>query len=97
MPMPMYINHRRNRLIVLSLGVPADALLDTRLGNMLTSCQGRNEMKEKKESKPTGRPPKPMPERIDDTPENVMRVLVSTPPKKSTDWDYLKKARKAAG
>ena len=56
-------------------------------------------MKEKKESKPTGRPPKPMPERIDDTPENVMRVLVSTPPKKSTDWDYLKKAkaRKAAG
>ena len=55
-------------------------------------------MKEKKKkSKSTGRPPKPMPERIDDTPENIMRVLVSTPPKKSTDWDYLRKARKTAG
>jgi hypothetical protein len=47
-------------------------------------------MDEKKEPKPTGRPPKPMPERIPDTPKNVMQVLISTPPKKSRDWDYLK-------
>ena len=39
--------------------------------------------------KPLGRPPKPMPEQIPDTPENVAKALMNTPPKK--DWDYLKK------
>ena len=33
---------------------------------------------------------KEMPERIPDTPENIMRVLVETPPRKTTDWEYLK-------
>ena len=28
-----------------------------------------------------GRPPKPMPERIPDTPENVARAVLNTPPK----------------
>ena len=38
-----------------------------------------------------GRPvEKPMPAPIPDTPENVARALVSTPPKDDGDWDYLK-------
>lgn len=38
-----------------------------------------------------GRPvEKPLPEPIPDTPENVARALVSTPPKDEDDWDYLK-------
>ena len=41
-----------------------------------------------------GRPvEKPLPAPIPDTPENVARALVSTPPKDDGDWDYLK-ARK---
>ena len=32
-----------------------------------------------------------MPEQIPDTPENVMRALINTPPKKKKDWVYLKK------
>ena len=35
-----------------------------------------------KPKKRGGRPPLPMPEPIPDTPENVMRALVSTPPLK---------------
>ena len=38
-----------------------------------------------------GRPvEKPMPAPIPDTPENVARVLLTTPPKDDGDWDYLK-------
>ena len=38
-----------------------------------------------------GRPvEKPMPEPIPDTPENIARALLTTPPKKEGDWDYLK-------
>lgn len=44
-----------------------------------------------KPKKLTGRPPNPLPDRIPDTPENIMRVLVSTPPKKRREWRYLKK------
>lgn len=32
-----------------------------------------------------------MPELIPDTPENIMRALLETPPKREDDWDYLKK------
>ena len=31
-----------------------------------------------------------MPEQIPDSPENIMRALVEAPPKKATDWEYLK-------
>ena len=41
-------------------------------------------------TKKTGRPPKPLPPPIPDTVENIMRALVSTPPKKRKDWNYLK-------
>ena len=40
--------------------------------------------------KKPGRPPKPLPEPINDTPENVARALLSTPPKRERDWRYLK-------
>ena len=32
-----------------------------------------------------------MPEPIPDSPENVAKALLKTPPKKQTDWKYLKK------
>ena len=39
-----------------------------------------------------GRPPKyPMPEPIDDSPENVAWALLNTSPKCDDEWDYLKK------
>ena len=31
-----------------------------------------------------------MPEPIPDTPENVARALLTTPPKGEDEWDYLK-------
>ena len=38
-----------------------------------------------------GRPvEKEMPKPIPDTPENVARALLSTPPKEDGDWDYVK-------
>ena len=38
-----------------------------------------------------GRPVKnTMPELIPDTPENIARALLTTPPKKEDEWDYLK-------
>lgn len=45
-----------------------------------------------------GRRAKPtMPEQIPDTPENVARALLSAPPKKPAEWDYLRKQRQSDG
>lgn len=39
-----------------------------------------------------GRPvEKPMPEPIPDTPENIARALVNSPPKRRDEWAYLKR------
>ena len=38
-----------------------------------------------------GRPPKPMPEPIPDTPENIARAMFHGPPKKV--WRYLAKTK----
>ena len=38
--------------------------------------------------RPPGRPAKPMPEPIDDTPENIALAIVSTPPKADDEWRY---------
>ena len=39
--------------------------------------------------RPRGRPvEKSLPEPIDDSPENVMRSILSTPPKKDGEWRY---------
>ena len=40
-----------------------------------------------------GRPARAMSDQIPDTPENVARALLTTPPKRDEEWDYLK-ARK---
>ena len=41
--------------------------------------------------RPRGRPvTNTMPEPIPDTPENIARALLTTPPKKEDEWDYLK-------
>ena len=32
-----------------------------------------------------------MPDPIPDTPENVMRAILNTPPKRDDEWDYLKR------
>ena len=43
------------------------------------------------EKRSRGRPvEKPMPAPIPDTPENVARALLTTPPKVEGNWDYLK-------
>lgn len=31
-----------------------------------------------------------LPDKIPDTPENIMRALCNTPPKKDREWEYLK-------
>ena len=42
-------------------------------------------------TRPRGRPvERPMPDPIPDTPENVARALLTTPPKGEDEWDYLK-------
>ena len=38
-----------------------------------------------------------MPARIPDTPENVARALLSAPPKKPAEWNYLRKPGQTDG
>ena len=40
--------------------------------------------------RPVGRPARPMPDLIPDTPENIARICMQGPPKKK--WRYLEKA-----
>ncbi len=47
--------------------------------------------KKKRKGKAVGRPPRPLPDQIPDTPENVARAILSAKPKKKGDWDYLRK------
>ena len=39
--------------------------------------------------RPVGRPPRPMPERIDAPPEVIARAVLSSPP--PAEWDYQTK------
>ena len=48
-----------------------------------------------KPKRPQGRPPRPLPEPIPDTPENIMRALLATPPKKREEWDFMQEISKA--
>ena len=44
--------------------------------------------------KAKGRPVKyTMPEQIDDTPENVARALMRTPPRKPDEWKFMQEFR----
>ena len=36
-----------------------------------------------------GRPGRPMAETIPDTPENIMRAILGTLPKKRDEWDFM--------
>ena len=46
-----------------------------------------------KPKRPRGRPvEKPLPEPIDASPEDVMRAILATPPRKDEDWPYMQKA-----
>ena len=46
-----------------------------------------------KQKRPRGRPvEKPLPEPIDTSPDDVMRAILSTPPRKDEDWRYLREA-----
>ena len=38
-----------------------------------------------------GRPPRPMPELIPDTPEHVAQAILTTPPKRESEWEYLRR------
>ena len=40
-----------------------------------------------------GRPPKPLPESIPDTPENVARALLNTPPQDKAGWEFLREGQ----
>ena len=45
-------------------------------------------MADKDKKRPRGRPSRPMPERIDASPEDIAEVVLKMPPKQ--DWRYLK-------
>ena len=40
-----------------------------------------------------GRPPRPMPEPIPDTPENVAKALLNSAPQPLEEWGYLKEEK----
>ena len=48
----------------------------------------------KPQRRKVGRPPKPMPDPIPDTPENVALALMTTPPRQREDWEYLRRESK---
>lgn len=51
-------------------------------------------MTDDKPKRPRGRPvEKTLPDPIPDRPENVMRAILKTPPKRDDEWDYLKQAK----
>ena len=43
----------------------------------------------KQEARKVGRPGLAMPEPIPDTPENVAKAILSTPPKKRDEWKFM--------
>ena len=48
-------------------------------------------------AKKAGRPPTlTMPEPIDDTIENVMDAVLTTPPKERSEWKYLQRQKEGA-
>ena len=50
------------------------------------------------ETRKRGRPvEKPEPDPIPESSENVLRALLSAPPRAEGDWDYLKRRSKPAG
>ena len=50
----------------------------------------------KQEARKVGRPELAMPEPIDDTPENVTNAVLSTPPKRRSEWRFIQKRNSGA-
>ncbi len=40
-----------------------------------------------------GRPAKPLPEPIPDTPDNIAAAVLNSSPKRRKDWNYLKETK----
>ena len=54
-----------------------------------------SDKKSKPPQRPRGRPrTHPMPDPIPDKPQNVARILMTTPTPKESEWQYLKDAPK---
>ncbi|MCY3956459.1 MAG: hypothetical protein OXF47_10785 [Nitrospira sp.] len=51
--------------------------------------------KSPKPKRSPGRPALPLPDTIPDTPENVAQAILSTPPKATENWQFLKKPKPA--
>ena len=47
-----------------------------------------------RQKKPRGRPVRPMPDQIPDTPENVARSMKRDPSRPANDWEYLREHRR---
>ena len=45
----------------------------------------------KQKARKVGRPGLAMPEPINDTPENVAKAILSTPPKKRNEWRFMQR------
>lgn len=43
------------------------------------------------ERRKVGRPPRPWPEPIPDTPENVLRAVLATPALRRDEWEYMQR------
>lgn len=48
----------------------------------------------RKKKRSRGRPARPMPEPINDTPENIAWAILNTPPKKADEWRYMQEYRR---
>lgn len=63
----------------------------------------QNDSKKRQDKPKRDKPPKhesrihvtenPFTLHIDDTPENIARILMTAPPKKADEWDYLRKRK----
>jgi len=52
-----------------------------------------SDKKNRTPQRPRGHPRiHPMPDHIPDSPQNVARILMTTPPLKESEWQYLKDA-----
>ena len=51
----------------------------------------KNSEKMSKKPNKRGRPRLSMPKRINATPDQIVEAILSAPPKKSHEWQYLKK------
>ena len=70
-------------------GLPSKSSLSTTRGNNMGKLP-------KKKHPNRGRPSRPLPEPIPDTPENVKRAILTTLPKDPKDWKFLKQAKPKA-